>query len=1002
MSSPNSHQSQPRAASRRLRRAAILVVAVLILAILSSALIQRRYFGLERNLEQARAALANDRFFDAENLSRSILERHPVHVDALLILAEALRHQKRIMEAIRTYQRVPLDSGDKAIVAQRSLAMIYLDRIQLTEAENALRWIGNQDCETTRDDGAWMTLLSLSGQKWELLPFLRGSDWTHENRFQKLVSLADPDEMSAPAAETFTKMLQLHDPLAELGCARIFAANERSEQSIALIRHCLTLRPDLVEAQAVLGQFLLNSGRLDLFDAWIDDLPVIADDHPTIWFLRGRRSQDSGRPQEALRCYWETLRRQPNHDRATYQLGQLLPAENRVNESQIFVGRAKNLARFVELVRLIELAARLNGGLDRVPAVEEQLIECARCAFHLGRLRECGLWCEEIQLRFPQNIAAAELLAQLNRISQTDLPWLDPTSDLAARIDLSSLPLPKRRNSKNDPQIEAARSKTDREQISFVDDALRVGLQFTYFNGDDRLTEGRRMIEQPGGGVAAFDFDHDGWCDLYFTQGNAWPAESRAALHFDRLYRNLQGQQMRDVTSSTGIRDAGFGHGVSAGDYDNDGFTDLYVANLDGNRLYHNQGDGSFLDVTENSGLGKHPHWTTSCLLADLNGDSLPDVFDVTYLEGDDVFTRICGGANLKPRACSPSVFAAAPDHVFVNRGDGSFLEVTHEWGFDAAYGDGLGIVAADFDNSGRIGVFVANDGRANFFFVPDSTQNDDAHWAEMGVVSGLAYDDAGAAQASMGIAAGDLNNDGVEDLFVTNFYNESNTAYINLGLFKFSDRSRALGLREPSWSMLGFGAQCVDSNRDGWEDLVLVNGHVDDFTDQSIPYRMRPQFFENRRSRFVELPGSEIGSFFNEPKLGRGMARLDWNRDGLNDVVISHLDTPAALLTNRTRNAGNGISLKLVATRKSRDAIGTRVVVNANGMEITRQLVGGDGYLATNERRLDFGLAAFQGDITVTIHWMSQIVETFSPIPSNGEYLAIEGHGILLPMKSD
>jgi hypothetical protein len=307
--------------------------------------------------------------------------------------------------------------------------------------------------------------------------------------------------------------------------------------------------------------------------------------------------------------------------------------------------------------------------------------------------------------------------------------------------------------------------------------------------------------------------------------------------------------------------------------------------------------------------------------------------------------------------------------------------------------------VAADFEDSGNISLFIANDGRPNFYFAPAAAAEAGPRWQERGTISGLAYNDSGSTQASMGVAAGDANNDGLVDLFVSNFYNEADSLYINLGSGVFSDRSRHSGLHDPSWSFLGFGAQFLDADLDGWEDLIVTNGHVDDFTHKQIPYKMRAQFYRNRQARFTELFAKDLGPFFDEVKLGRGLAKLDWNRDGLTDVVISHLGDPAALLTNRTLRAGRGLGLRLVGTTRSRDAIGAKVSVRAGELHLQRQLTAGDGYQASNERRLEFGLGACHADVVLEIRWPGGALETFAGVRTGRDYLAVEGRRELVPL---
>ena len=936
-------------------------------------------------------ALAEQRWTDAESLARSRLELYPNDIEARMALGDALQHLGSIAEAAEIYRQVPDNAGEHRTTAQLAIVSILLRQGRLAEAEARLRAINLDPLHTDIANGLSVTLLSLSGRQWESIPYLQRTLNKVGDRLMTLIYLANPDEMPAPSEDVFAKMLRIRDPLGLHGCARIAASVGRKEQALILVRECLSKQPDFVEAQLTLGTLLIDSGNEAEFEDWLANLPEAADEHPTTWLLRGRRAQDRNDYQEAIRCYWEVLRRQPNDDRATYQLGQLLSGEGRIDDGRIFSERSKRLKHLIELsVKLYEQRG-----------AKQEIAECAQATHELGRLQECRAWCDVLQTVAADDSTSLQLVKTLRDESRDDSPWLQPAADLASRFDLSSYPLPKKISRDREARYTEVR-KPGQSRIAFADDARRVGLDFVYFNGDDPLTRGKRMFEFTGGGVAAIDYDLDGWCDVYFTQGTTWPPQPQSHQYLDAMFRNMGGQLMQDVSTQIGIQDAGYGQGVAANDYDNDGFADLYVANIDGNRLYRNQGDGTFLDVTKSSGIGTHSHWTTSCLVTDLNGDSLPDVFDVCYLDGKDVFSRICEGVDGVPSSCPPAIFPAAPDHVYTNLGDGTFREMTHDWGFDVPNGDGLGIIAGDFDDSGTISLFVGNDGRANFFFVPETMTTGQVHWSEIGVISGLAYDDTGAAQACMGIAAGDANNDGRLDLFVTNFYNESNTLYINLGSRTFTDRSRSTGVRDASWSMLGFGTQFVDADHDGWEDIILVNGHVDDFTHNKIPYKMRPQFLHNQKTRFVEQFGKDVGPFFDEPRLGRGLARLDWNRDGMNDVAISHIGDPAALLTNRTQKAGRGLGLKLVGTTRSRDAIGTRVTVRTGVNQLTRQLTGGDGYQASNERRLEFGLAEYQDNVEVEIRWMGGAVETLKVELNDQEYIAIEGRGELLRLRAD
>ena len=311
------------------------------------------------------------------------------------------------------------------------------------------------------------------------------------------------------------------------------------------------------------------------------------------------------------------------------------------------------------------------------------------------------------------------------------------------------------------------------------------------------------LLATTGGGVAVLDYDADGWPDVYFTQGGPWPwtTAGQSPVDRDRLYRNLGNGQFADVTQEAGLGDDRYSQGVAAGDFDNDGWPDLYVANFGANRLYRNGGDGTFTDVTGASGIAGE-RWTSSCLIADLNGDGQPDLYDVNYLSGKDAARSLCRkGEEL--RWCSPSSFPGEPDQVYLNRGEGRFEDVSDTAGILASGGKGLGIIAADFDGSGRLNLFVANDAEANFYFVNQTGQRGEPlAFEERALLAGLAYDGDGLPQASMGVALDDADGDGLLDLFVTSFHHESNTLYLQRA-GRFVCRQHASSRPASSWFRL-------------------------------------------------------------------------------------------------------------------------------------------------------------------------------------------------------
>jgi len=383
-------------------------------------------------------------------------------------------------------------------------------------------------------------------------------------------------------------------------------------------------------------------------------------------------------------------------------------------------------------------------------------------------------------------------------------------------------------------------------------------------------------------------------------------------------------------------------------------------------------------------------------LMVDLNGDLLPDLFDATYVEGNDYKTKLCV-TDGPPRGCGPTAFTPSQDRIWINQGDGRFLEKGKELGIHAAGGYGLGVVAADFKHQAGMDIFVANDESANFYFrnrVRGQAPNVDGKggFNERAVLEGVAFDRDGVAQACMGVAIGDADGDGLLDLFITNFYNQANILYLQRAS-GFIDATTQSGMRTPSYRMLGFGAQFIDADLDGQPDLFVTNGHVDDYSYKNVPFKMPAQFFRNQgKGRFVEEKAISLGEFFNERYLGRGMATCDWNGDGREDVLISHVDAPGALLQNETVETGNYIAFELVGVKSPRDAYGTVIEVVANGKKRTRQLVAGGGYQAANEQRLIMGIGDAEVIDSVTIRWISGIVQEEKNLAINSKWIAIEG----------
>ncbi len=627
------------------------------------------------------------------------------------------------------------------------------------------------------------------------------------------------------------------------------------------------------------------------------------------------------------------------------------------------------------------------------------MLQVAELCEKLGRCWESWAWYHLALTVNPNDETAKKGTERLRVLTSSDPPLVVKDNLPATLIDLSYFPLPTWQAS-DVQQVAVARAIEAHPQFENV--AAAAQLDFVYNNGDDPTVPGMMICHELGGAIAVIDFDLDHWPDIYIAQGGPWPLDPNQTEYRDRLFRNLGDGKFVDVTEPAGLGDTGYSQGTTIGDYDSDGWPDIFVANLGANRLFHNQGDGTFIDVTDQAGIAGE-RWSTSVAMADLNGDGLADIYEVNYLTGKEPLETVCVDEG-QERACPPSNFAAEQDHLYVNQGDGRFVDATQESGIVLPYGVGLGIIVCDFHENGKPSVYVSNDMTANFFFVNQAAQRGDPlQYLESALPAGLAYDRDGLAQASMGITVGDGDDDGLIDLFLTHFFAESNTFYKQMSLELFEDVTQSMGLREPSLPVLTFGTQFIDFENDGRLDLVCACGHVDDYRHNGKPYMMKPQVYANLGGgKFALIPQESVGDYFTGEYLGRSLALIDWDRDGRQDFCVLHLYVPVALLANRTTDSGHYLKLYLKGIESERDAITTTVHARIGDRTIVRQLTAGDGFQCSSQRVIHLGV----GDATqideLLIRWPAGLQQKFENVPVDREVLLLEGAGQLMDLPRD
>ena len=523
-------------------------------------------------------------------------------------------------------------------------------------------------------------------------------------------------------------------------------------------------------------------------------------------------------------------------------------------------------------------------------------------------------------------------------------------------------------------------------EVPFSDRTRALGIDFRHQRG---ASAQKHLVETMGSGCALLDYDGDGRLDVLLINGGRTPDSPPFEPRAHALYRNRGGGRLEEVTREAGLDlPAGYGMGVAVSDYDNDGDPDLYLTHFGPNRLYRNNGDGTFSDVTGRAGVAG-AEWSTSAAFFDYDRDGASDLYVVNYLDATFERNPPCEMKGIRAY-CHPRHFAGVPDRLYRNLGDGRFREVSRSSGILNPEGKGLGVVAADFDGDGWVDLYVANDSVRNVLL----RNKGDGTFSDVTLLSGTGYNSQAQAEAGMGVDAADYDGDRLLDIFVTNYDLETNALYRYQGNWLFGDERWRSGLARKDRFLLGFGAGFLDFDNDGDRDLLVVNGHVVDNIERIQPDLSHPQpdqLFENRGGRFVEHEPFYRWSS-RQPRVGRGAALGDIDNDGDIDVLISNCGAEPTLLINRVGARRNWIQLRLTGTDSSRDAVGTRLTLTTAEGEQSDQITAGGSYLSASDLRAHFGLGEAARVEEIRIRWPSGKEEVLKDIPANRILQVTEG----------
>ena len=524
--------------------------------------------------------------------------------------------------------------------------------------------------------------------------------------------------------------------------------------------------------------------------------------------------------------------------------------------------------------------------------------------------------------------------------------------------------------------------------VTFVEVAEISGIHFQHTDGES----GKRLFnEQYGSGGGFFDYDNDGYLDIYLINARRQTAEANGELPTNVLYRNNGNGTFTDVTSSAGVGDTGYGVGATTGDYDNDGDIDVYVTNFGTNVLYRNNGDATFTDIAQTANVAD-TKWGTSCAFAELDNDGFLELYITNYADYSPITDKPCDRQGISVY-CGPRSYPPQTDSLYHNNGDGTFTEQRGFANVPAAHG--LGVAIGDIDNDGDADIYVANDQDFNYLF----QNRGDGTFEEIGLLAGVSCSDTGKEEAGMGVALADYDNDGRLDATVSNFQNETNTLYHNEGDNFFIDATIPAGIAEHTHRYLGWGIGFLDYDNDGHKDIFVANGHTMDNiaeVDRSTTAPQQNLLFRNLgNGRFADVTG-QMGTGLALRKISRAAAFGDYDNDGDIDILVTNWNQTADLLRNEGGNRNNWLQIQAVGTQSNRSAIGARIKVVAGELTQYAEVQSSGSYLAFSDLRVHFGLKDAETVELIEIRWPSGQVDTAVHLQANQRFIAVEGEKIV------
>lgn len=941
----------------------------------------------QQQLATAGRLIDRGRYAEAGAALKRLLVADPDDVEVVFMLANVEAAQGRLAAAVDLLAAIPAGHPEAGIPALGQSADWCMELGRYEEAEAKYVEVLQRVPEAFPARRQLAFLLNRQGRRHEAAAQIHelcklGN--VRQDELHSLVMLShamydDPDATAASSPAV------VYSPILPGGMARKLFTDGKFSEAADALEPWIETGTAPAALVALYGRAVVEAQDDQRFLMWLSRVNDATKATADYWAALGTYLISQRRFEEATRALLEASDRDPTDMYSYGRLGQTLLTLGDEDAS------ARWLDRWDDINELVQANNRIS---ETNPPDPDRIDELVELLEKLNRPLEAVLW-QSIADHY-RGASDGQLAANRDRLRElveTNGGFATQGERLCG-LDLQKYPLPSLAELQRNLPVRSMQPRqrsTAPTPARFENMAEQYGLRHAFQVAAQPQTEGFAIYQTYGGAVVALDFELDGRPDLYFSQGGSDPPSFQGPIS-NQLFRNLDwndaaADTLVDVSTRSQATDYRYSLGATSGDWNQDGFPDLAIANLGDDSLLINNGDGTFTHQPIVADHDEH-RVPTSLAIADLNGDAIPDMLELSYVDDPTmIFLPTRNESRQVIKAMSPMQYKPGPDRLCMNDGKGG-MSIRRFNTDPTDYRTGLGLIVTDWNHSPGNEIFIGNDLYPDQMWVRNG---DTDQWSDIAPAVGCAFGIRGSKTASMGIAAGDVDNSGTIDIHITNYQNRNSSLFLNLG-DSFLERNVQYGLAEASQAVLGFGTQTLDYDNDGLLDLAVTNGHIEKAITIDEPFEQPAQLFANLGGRFELLDVTDPSGYWQRKHLGRGLARVDINRDGLDDVVITHLGESSALLVNRTEMPHHWLQIQLVGVDSERDAVGARVTIEFEGKRLCGWVTAGDGYLSRNESVLGFGLGTAREPVRVEVAWPSGGVETIPAVEPDQRVLIVEG----------